>query len=201
MKWLFFDIGSTLVDETECYRDRVDLVTAKNKINKNEFIRKVYEYAETSDCAVKAAIAFYGAALPKWNGELERLYPNVTETLEKLSQKYRLGIIANQALGAKNRLDSWGIGKYFDVIVASAEEGCAKPDVRIFEAALEHADCKPSEAVMVGDRLDNDILPAKKLGMKTVWVKQGFAKYRNIISETEQADFIIESIDDLLEFL
>lgn len=127
MKWLFFDIGSTLVDETECYRDRVDLVTAKNKINKNEFIRKVYEYAETSDCAVKSAIAFYGAALPKWNSTLEYLYPNAKEILEKLSQKYSLGIIANQATGAKDRLDNWGIGKYFDVIAASAEEAVQNP--------------------------------------------------------------------------
>lgn len=201
MKRLFFDIGSTLVDETECYRDRIDSVTEENKINKDEFMSKVYEYAETSDCAVKSAIAFYGASLPKWNSDLECLYPNTRKILEQLSQKYNLGIIANQVSGAESRLDNWGIGKCFDVVVASSEEGCEKPDARIFLKALERAGCKPNEAVMVGDRLDNDIVPAKNLGMKTVWVRQGFAKYRNITDENEQPDFIIESIDDLLEIL
>ena len=48
-----------------------------------------------------------------------------------------------------------------------------KPDVRLFEAAIRDAGCRPCEAVMVGDRLDNDICSAKSLGMGTVWIKQG----------------------------
>lgn len=36
------------------------------------------------------------------------------------------------------------------------------------------AKCKPENAVMIGDRIDNDIVPAKQLGMKTIWIKQGF---------------------------
>ena len=35
------------------------------------------------------------------------------------------------------------------------------------------AGCQAENAVMIGDRLDNDIAPAKKLGMKTVWIRQG----------------------------
>lgn len=52
---------------------------------------------------------------------------------------------------------------YIKLIVASAEEGVAKPDKRIFEIALDKANCEPQAAVMIGDRVDNDIVPAKAL--------------------------------------
>lgn len=54
---------------------------------------------------------------------------------------------------------------------------------------------------MIGDRLDNDIIPAKQLRMKTVWVRQGFAKYQSIKSNDEQPDYIIDSIADILDIL
>ena len=82
--------------------------------------------------------------------------------------------------------------------MASAEAGCAKPDLRIFTMALDKAGCEPSEAVMVGDRLDNDIIPAKKLGMKTVWVRQGYAIYQSIDDESKRPDYIVDSIDELI---
>ena len=52
---------------------------------------------------------------------------------------------------------------------------------------------------MIGDRLDNDIIPAKKLGMKTVWVRQGYAVYQTIDDESERSDYIVDSIEELLE--
>ena len=53
--------------------------------------------------------------------------------------------------------------KYIDLLIASAEVGVEKPDRHIFELALERAGCKPEEAAMVGDRLDNDIVPANEI--------------------------------------
>ncbi|MBQ3920028.1 MAG: HAD hydrolase-like protein, partial [Oscillospiraceae bacterium] len=46
-------------------------------------------------------------------------------------------------------------------------------------------------------RLDNDIIPAKKLGMKTVWVRQGYAVYQSIDDESKRPDHIVDSIDEL----
>lgn len=159
------------------------------------------ECAKTDSYAVRTAALYYGAEIPRWYGELEKLYPDTKMVLEIMSKKYKLGVIANQVAGTKDRLDNWGIGKYFDVVVASAEADCSKPDLKIFNLALEQAECKPNEAVMIGDRLDNDVVPAKQLGMKTVWVRQGFAKYQSISNETEKPDFIIDSIGDILDFL
>ena len=201
IKYLFFDIGSTLVYETECVKKRCEVIIESNNIDRQEFYDRVEKCAKTDSYAVRTAALYYGAEIPRWYGELEKLYPDTKMILEILSQKYKLGVIANQVLGTKDRLDNWGIGKYFDIIVASAEAGCAKPDLKIFNLALEQAGCKPNEAVMIGDRLDNDVVPAKQLGMKTVWVRQGFAKYQSISNETEQPDFIIDSIGDILDIL
>lgn len=199
IKWLFFDIGSTLVDETDCVKKRCEVIIENYNINGQEFYDKVTECAKTDSYAVRAAALYYGAEIPRWYGELEKLYPDTKMILEILSKKYKLGVIANQVAGTKERLDNWEICKYFDVVVASAEAGCAKPDLKIFNLALEQAGCKPNDAVMIGDRLDNDIVPAKQIGMKTVWVRQGFAKYQIICNESEQPDFIIDSISDILD--
>ena len=121
--------------------------------------------------------------------------------LEKLAQKYKLGIIANQTAGTQNRLDKWGIGKYFDVVVASAEAGYAKPDLQIFELALEQSGCMAKNAAMIGDRLDNDIVPAKKLGMKTIWARQEFAKHQKINDKSAQPDYTVDNLNELLEIL
>lgn len=201
IKYLFFDIGSTLVDESECVKKRCEVIIESNNIDRQEFYDRVEECAKTDSYAVRTAALYYGAEIPSWHGELEKLYPDTKMILEILSQKYKLGVIANQVAGTKDRLDNWGIGKYFDVVVASAEADCSKPDLKIFNLALEQAGCKPNEAVMIGDRLDNDVVPAKQLGMKTVWVRQGFAKYQSISNETEKPDFIIDSIGDILDIL
>ncbi len=171
IKWLFFDIGSTLIDETDCVKKRCEVIIESNNIDRQEFYDRVEECAKTDSFAVRAAAIYYGAEIPRWYGELEKLYPDTKMILEILSKKYKLGVIANQSLGTKERLDNWNIGKYFDVVVSSAEAGCAKPDLKIFNLALEQAGCKPNDAVMIGDRLDNDIVPAKQIGMKTVWVR------------------------------
>ena len=111
---------------------------------------------------------------------------------------YKLGIIANQKLGTAERLENWGLLQYFDVIAASAEVGYAKPDKRIFEKVLEMAGCTARESVMVGDRLDNDIIPAKALGMKTVWIKNGLAQYQSEELGKDIADVQIASLSELL---
>ena len=115
-----------------------------------------------------------------------------------LSERYKIGIIANQNPGSKERLNKLGLLKYIDLVIASAEEGVAKPDLRIFQLALERANCKPEEAVMVGDRIDNDMIPAKKIGMKTVWIKQGFGGLSEQMTEAQQPDYSVDSLKELL---
>ena len=95
----------------------------------------------------------------------------------------------------------WDLRQFFDVIVASAEIGYTKPDKEIFEKAFELAECTATESVMVGDRLDNDIIPAKAIGMKKVWVKNGLAQYQNSELGEGVADYQISSLSELLHIL
>lgn len=142
-----------------------------------------------------------GVALPKWYKEDEFLYDDAIQCFEILSKKYKIGIIANQSLGTKERLGYQGILKYINLIIASAEEGVAKPDRRIFEIALERSNCKSVNAVMIGDRIDNDIVPAKQMGMNTIWIKRGFGQYWNIKQEIEKPDFVVNNLTEICDLL
>jgi FMN phosphatase YigB (HAD superfamily) len=55
IKWLFFDLGSTLIDETECYKFRCDEIVSKNDINRQVFIDKVLDMAKENSFPIKSA--------------------------------------------------------------------------------------------------------------------------------------------------
>lgn len=201
IKWIFFDLGSTLVDESAVYESRCDYAVKQAGISRDEFMEKVYEAARTSPTPIKSVAQYYNVILPEWDNSPEKLFTASENVVEQLSHRYKLGIIANQTPGTQERIDNWGIGKYFDVVAASAEVGCAKPEPAIFNTALKKAGCAPENAVMIGDRLDNDIAPAKQLGMKTIWVRQELAKYQNIDNENERPDYTVDDIADILNIL
>lgn len=198
MKWIFFDLGATLVDESDVYKSRCEYAIRQLNIAPEEFMNKVAEQARICPTPIMAAAKEYGVVLPEWDNSLEKLYEAAPGVVAALHSRFKLGIIANQSLGTQERIDKWGIGQYFDVVTASAEAGCAKPDPNIFISALNKAGCKATDAFMIGDRLDNDIIPAKKLGMKTIWVRQAYAIYQKIDDESKVPDYIVNSIDEIL---
>lgn len=199
IEWIFFDIGSTLIDESECYKLRYREAVVGTAISPEDFEKKVIEFSKQNLKGDHEAVKYYGLKLPPWHKEAEKPYDNAEYVLKQLSQKgYRLGVIANQSAGTRDRLSNWGLLKYLDIVLASAEEGVSKPDIGIFHRALTVAKCLPANAVMVGDRLDNDIAPAKKVGMKTVWIKQGLCGLAIVNNINEQADHEIEDLSELL---
>lgn len=133
--------------------------------------------------------------------ELERLYSDADYVLQSLSQKYKLGIIANQTDGLVDRLGSLGILKYFSFIISSWDYQILKPDIKLFQIAVKQTGYNASETVMVGDRLDNDIFPAKTIGMKTIWIKQGFGRMQNPRTEEYLPDIEVEALSELLNIL
>ena len=198
--WLFFDIGSTLVDETECVNFRIrETLRQENAPSEDEFNQCMEKMIAVNRLPYKDSIKEFNLEMVKWPQEYERLYPDVPEILRCLSGKYKLGVIANQSLGTEDRLKAWGIRKYFDVIVASAEAGVSKPEPEIFEKALKEAGCQPEHAYMIGDRLDNDIIPAMKLGMHTIWVRQGWFGKGNPALIENPPEIIVDSLAGILE--
>lgn len=201
IKWLFFDVGSTLLNEEKAYEHRLrELAEAANKpfAEINELAIGFYRQNKKGDLETAKLL---GLPVPPWHSEDESLYEDAEECLRQLSQKYKIGVIANQAPGARERLAGHGLLQYLDLVVSSAEEGVAKPDKRIFEIALERSGCGPGQAVMIGDRVDNDIVPANRLGFSTIWVKQGFGRYWQVSRDIEKADAVVDSLKGLLEIL
>lgn len=54
---------------------------------------------------------------------------------------------------------------------------------------------------MIGDRLDNDILPANQIGMITIWVKQGLAKYQDVKLGIKHATFAVSELFEIKDIL
>lgn len=201
-KWLFFDLGSTLLDESDCIEYRIlDMLQQDKSLDRNIIEQKMRECAFLGKMPYKDTVKELGLEITKWPKHLERLYQGVPEVLERLRNNYGLGIIANQSLGTEERLVKFGIRDYFDVILSSAEEGVSKPDLEIYRRALERAECLPQNAYMIGDRLDNDIQPAAELGMSTIWVKQGTFAYTDLDLFDHKPDIVVEHIEEILEYL
>ena len=201
IKWLFFDIGSTLINEEKAYEHRFRDIAETAGVPYETVYETAVNFYKQNKKGDHEAARFLGSPIPMWHKEDEEPYPEAAACLERLHVKYKTGIIANQSPGTKARLTEYGLIKYIDLVIASAEEGVCKPDRKIFELALERAGCKPCEAVMIGDRIDNDILPAKALGFHTILIKQGFNRLRNISGEAEQPEYTAHSLSGICDIL
>jgi len=106
--------------------------------------------------------------------EAARLFPGAAEALEALGETYRIGLITEgEGAAQRAQLERLGIAGCFDSVVISHEVGLHKPGIALYNYALGCADLSPSEAVMVGDRVDWDLIPAATVGMGTVLFTQG----------------------------
>jgi putative hydrolase of the HAD superfamily len=133
-------------------------------------------------------------AAGRYRHDLERQFVGTTDVLNRLKSRFRLGIIANQSAGTAQRMCDHGWRDVFSVCISSTEENLNKPDPAIFQLAMDRASCLAGHALMVGDRIDNDIAPAKALGMATVRIRQGMAAVRVPRDLSQEADVTIDAI-------
>ncbi|HEX6715485.1 MAG TPA: HAD family hydrolase [Pyrinomonadaceae bacterium] len=108
--------------------------------------------------------------LENWNSLCIPI-PGATEALHRLAG-LRLAIVANQPQETMEVLERLGIADLFEVIILDSSLNFSKPDPAIFIYAAQRLRVQPESLIMVGDRLDNDILPARDLGMATAWIKK-----------------------------
>ena len=210
--WIFFDLGYTLINEDEAAMGRLTQVsdalrqrgidaspeelhaafeTAAVRFDPNPFRSLLLALTDDED-----VIAFVRSS-GRYPKELETPYPQAQGLLEQLAGQYKLGIIANQPPGTPERLERYGLARYFDVCVSSGDVGISKPDPAIFHLALEQAGCGPTEAMMIGDRLDNDIRPAKALGFLTARILQGPGRLQQPRDDGETPDATAADLDEL----
>jgi len=115
---------------------------------------------------------------------------------------YKVAIIANgDSNSCRNIINVTGLQDYFDAIIISEEAGSEKPDQEIFKIALAKLGVKAENAVMVGNRIDADIVGANRIGMKSVWFKWNNRYEDKIDSQEERSDFIIKELAELPQLL
>ena len=215
-KWLFFDLGDTLVDNMRTWLSMLEelrLVLAEmgRRHSLDElmalFEQVSAEYPRNAFSEVQGRLGLnesqqeFAEARTHWRHDLEEIIPGACELLLAAAARYKLGVIANQAPGSEERCARMGIRSCFSVFVASAEFGAGKPSPTIFQAALDMAQCPPELAVMIGDRIDNDIRPAKMLGMKTIRLVRGCQRLQQPRDEWDAADFTVHSLEEMRALL
>ena len=128
-----------------------------------------------------------------------KVIEGVFEVLETMRKDgYRTAMIANaNSADARNIIATCGLENYFDVIVISEEVGIEKPDKQVFQVALDKLGVEAENAVMVGNRIDADIVGANRIGMKSVWFRWNDRYEETIGSEDEKPSFIIKSLSEL----
>lgn len=205
VKWIFFDVGCTLIDETQMWAHRNEETRQMaeaigRRVTVQEIMDKETACAEAYIPIAPTVAKWLGLPdMAKYRGEFEELYPGAEEVLAKLHKHYKLGVIANQPDNLDGRLEKLGILKHFDVVVSSHDVGCVKPDERIFRLALSRSGASPEECAMVGDRLDNDIEPAKKLGFTTVHIRQGVCATQQPRNKISTPDYSVTDVYGLLD--
>ncbi len=111
-----------------------------------------------------------GAVADQLHAEaLEAVRRNIP-VLERLTQRYRLGIVSNFTGNLQPCLDELGLARLFAAVSDSGVVGWAKPDPRIFEHTLAALGAPANRAWMVGDNFEADIRAAAALGMRTCWL-------------------------------
>lgn len=90
--------------------------------------------------------------------------------IKRLSENYRLGVVSNFYGNIGTVLKDFGLYDYFNVIVDSGLEGIRKPNPDIYRISIKRLGLQPEETIVVGDSFTNDIVPAKAVGCKTVWL-------------------------------
>jgi 2-haloacid dehalogenase len=96
-------------------------------------------------------------------------FPDSAEALRRLRERFRLGVITNcdtdLFLASRERL-----GVTFDWVVTAEMAGSYKPNVRNFELAFDMIPVPPERILHVAQSLYHDHVPAKQLGLATVWI-------------------------------
>jgi putative hydrolase of the HAD superfamily len=127
------------------------------------------------------------------------LYPHVQLTLMELVKRgFKLAVVSDAPrIQAWLRLCQLNLHHIFDVVVTYDDTKKRKPDPEPFRKALQLLECEASQAVMVGDWAERDIVGAKLLGMKTV-----FARYGDRFNTRHSgADFEANDAIDILTYV
>ncbi|RBM06640.1 haloacid dehalogenase, partial [Streptomyces sp. PT12] len=174
-------MGECLVDETREYRAWADWLGVPPHTFSAQFgavvaqgldYREVFQRFRPGFDLTRERESRAAAGQAEWFGEGD-LYPDVRAALAQLRRAgLWLGIAGNQTVRAGRILREL-FSADVDLIGTSDDWGASKPHPRFFERVADVVPHAPGETLYVGDRVDNDIAPARAAGMHTALVRRG----------------------------
>ena len=139
---------------------------------------------------------FYKAAAEKTEP-----FPNIEDTLRRLSAKAELALTTRRSVPAKDIfcvLEKFGLARYFQKVITSLDTQNPKPDPEALMKCLQHLRANADDCIVVGDSVV-DIRAGKNAGMRTVAVLSGIFRRKEL--EKEKPDLILKNIGELPRFL
>jgi HAD superfamily hydrolase (TIGR01549 family) len=200
-----FDIGETLVDETRVWAGWADALGVPHLtffgvlgavIERGEHHRQAFEIVAPG-VDVRAMHDARVAAGEILDYVASDLYPDALPCLRALQAGgIRIALVGNQPTSVEPFLQALGVD--VDLIASSERWGVEKPSPAFFERLVAELGLPPSEIAYVGDRLDNDVLPAMALGMVGVFVVRGpWGLLQQAWPEAAEADLTVDTLDGL----
>jgi len=175
-----FDVGECLVDESREYGTWADWLGVPRHTFSAVFgaviaegldYREMFKVFQPGFDLDKARQERTNAGRPESFGE-DDLYPDARPALAQLrADGLWVGIAGNQTVRAGGILRALDLPA--DMIATSEDWGVSKPDPAFFRRMLEVAPGNADEILYAGDRLDNDIRPAARLGLRTALIRRG----------------------------
>lgn len=140
---------------------------------------------------------YWNIAFPKI-----RLHKNAEKVLKKISAKKVLITDSDDDFGKDaikwEKIRRLGIKKYFDIIVTSTIAGKNKPSTLMWKYALKKLKVDAKNCIMIGDKPEMDLKPAKSLGMKTIWAKSGNWASKRKGKKFNYVDYKIRDIEKVI---
>jgi HAD superfamily hydrolase (TIGR01549 family) len=209
IKAVFFDVGETLVNEERQWGLWADWLGVTrltffgvlgSLIVQDEHHRQVFEIIQPGFDRKAANSVRQKSGTPD-EMQLSDFYADAIPCLQALrASGYKVGLSGNQPARAEELLTSYGLP--VDYIASSSSWGIEKPDLRFFQKILEITALEAHEVAYVGDRLDNDILPALEVGLKVIFVRRGpWGFIHATRKEVARADLQLDSLEGLAEKL
>lgn len=204
-----FDVGETLVDETRQWAAWADWLGVTRLaffaalgavIAGRRHHREVVALARPGCDFVQESLARQAVG-DTTRIEARDLYPDAVPTLARLrAMGLSIGLAGNQPAEAEAEIRALGLA--VDFVASSARWSVEKPDPAFFRRIVSETGLLPGDIAYVGDRLDNDVLPAVAAGMAGVFVRRGpWGVIHAGWPEVAQATLRLESLAELPEAL
>ena len=200
-----FDLGETLVDEARSWAAWADWLGVRPfdlfaalgaTIERRQDHRRAFELVRPGVDLERERAARAAAGRP-WGFDASDLYPDTLPCLEQLrAAGLRLGVVGNHPAATESMLpELYGA---LDVVGSSEGWGVEKPSPAFFQRVVAEVGLEPAAIAYVGDRLDNDVLPAMALGMVGVFLVRGpWALVQQSWPEAAQATLTTDTLDGL----